>query len=162
MLTEIKRDREALKDYERFFAVCPQTRGDARYIEQAALLYQRAGQLRRSIELYSQLYRLNPCDAWLLKKAACYTQLNKFQEAMAAYSEVLARNHEDEIALLERGKLRAHIGLFEPALQDFNQAIKTAPTASVYRERAKVYEKLGKTEAAKQDRARAEKSNTGW
>lgn len=160
--SEIKRDKEAVADFERFAQLLPQKALEPDNMELGALCYQRNGQVDKAIKIYDKLWAGNKSLAWPLKKAACYAQVGKDKEAIDVYSLVIKESPNDEIALLERGKLRAKLGQSKEAIRDFSAALETTPTSSIYLERAKVYDKLGKPELARRDREKASASNDGW
>lgn len=160
--SEIKRDKEAVADYEHFTQILPLKATAPENLELGALCYQRAGQVDKAIKIYDTLWAGNKSLAWPLKKAACYAQVGKNKEAIDVYSLVIKESPSDEIALLERGKLHSKLGHNKEALKDFTAAIDSTPTSSIYLERAKVYDKIGKPELAKRDREKAESSNDGW
>lgn len=160
--SEIKRDKEAVADYEHFTQLLPSKATEQENLELGALCYQRAGQVDKAIKIYDTLWAGNKSLAWPLKKAACYAQAGKNKEAIDVYSLVIKQSPGDEIALLERGKLHSKLGHNKEALKDFTTAIDSTPTSSIYLERAKVYDRIGKPELAKRDRAKADSSNEGW
>lgn len=160
--SEIKRDKEAVADFERFAQLLPQKALEPENMELGALCYQRNGQVDKAIKIYDTLWAGNKSLAWPLKKAACYAQVGKDKEAIGVYSLVIKESPNDEIALLERGKLLAKLGQNKEAIRDFSTALETTPTSSIYLERAKLYDKLGKPELAKRDRDKAKDSNDGW
>lgn len=160
--SEIKRDKEAVADFERFAQLLPKKALEPENMELGALCYQRNGQVDKAIKIYDTLWAGNKSLAWPLKKAACYAQVGKDKEAIGVYSLVIKESPNDEIALLERGKLLAKLGQNKEAMRDFSAALETTPTSSIYLERAKLYDKLGKPELAKRDRDKAKDSNDGW
>lgn len=159
---EIGKNKEAVADYERFTQLLPSKASEPFNMEIGALCYQRAGQFDKAIKLYDTLWAGNKSLAWPLKKAACYAQGGKDKEAIEVYSFVIKENPDDEIALLERGKLYAKLGQNKEAVKDFSTALETTPTASIYLERAKAYDKLGKSALAKRDREKADANPGGW
>jgi len=162
VLLETKRDKEAVSSYERYIQLHPERATDSEDMELGGLCYQRAGQPDKAIKIYDALWARNKSLAWPLKKAECYVQLGKSKEAIDVYSLVIKESPNDEIALLNRGKLHAKLGHNKEAMKDFSAAIVTTPTSSIFLERAKIYDKLGKPDLAKRDREKANASNDGW
>jgi tetratricopeptide (TPR) repeat protein len=56
-----------------------------------------------------------------------YFEKGKYEDAIAAYKEVLQRNPKDVIVYYKRGLARYHLGDYEGAIADYSQAIKINP-----------------------------------
>ncbi|CAK7330887.1 unnamed protein product [Dovyalis caffra] len=66
----------------------------------------------------------NPCH---LNTAACLIKLNRYEEAIAQCTIVLAEDENNAKALFRRGKARAELGQTDAAREDFLKARKHAP-----------------------------------
>lgn len=76
-------------------------------------------------------------------------------QAIGVYSELIKLHPGDELALMERAKLKSKLGKHKEALADMDAAIKEMPTSRMYLERASIYEKLGNAKMAQRDREKA-------
>jgi tetratricopeptide (TPR) repeat protein len=80
------------------------------------------------------------------------------EKALADYNELIRLYPDDADAYKLRGDLNLSQGDLAKALSDYTAAIKCDPgsNSSAYLARANAYEKLGKTDLSKNDRAKAE------
>jgi tetratricopeptide (TPR) repeat protein len=160
--SETKRDKEALADYEKFVSMRGPNERNMKVIELGAMIYTRGGQDAKAIALYDELYEKTHSTTYLVDKAKCLARLGKEKEAIDTYSQVIKMTDANEIACFERGKLEAKAGRNQQALDDFTNALKQVHTASIYLERAKLLEKMGRPELAKKDRESAKEDRLDW
>jgi tetratricopeptide (TPR) repeat protein len=80
------------------------------------------------------------------------------REAIAAYDEAIHRNPTHPLAFYNRGTAYLYLGQYQPALNDYSEAIRVSPgDAEVYAARAFCYALLGRNGEAQQDVKRAAK-----
>jgi len=70
---------------------------------------------------------------------------------------LLKHSPEDDAAYEVRGRIMAKLGRLKESAQDFSKAIQLVPSATLLRQRAIIYEKMGKKDLATRDRKEAEK-----
>ena len=96
-------------------------------------------------------------DQLYYDRASCYDQIGDFAHAASDYSKILEIDPDAEEAFLYRGNCFSKLGQWEKAVNDYTLSIKHdhEPTATVYKNRATAYEKIGKSELAKLDSLKA-------
>ncbi len=78
------------------------------------------------------------------------------QEAIAEYDEATRRNPKNHLAYYHRGTAYLDLGQYQPALNDYSEAIRVSRgDAEVYAARAFCYALLGRNGEAQQDVERA-------
>jgi tetratricopeptide (TPR) repeat protein len=88
-----------------------------------------------------------------LHRAESYAQLHKLPEALADADRVVASNKDQNWAYEFRARLHWSMGQYQKVVDDCTESIRLAPMAtSSYVQRAKAYEKLGKSKLAARDR----------
>ena len=94
-------------------------------------------------------------DDLKLKKAQYLANAKKPKQAVALLDQVLRLNPQDETAYLDRARYKLQDGDARGALIDCNKALTLMPSASAYRLRAAINEKLGNKQAAVSDKRRS-------
>lgn len=94
--------------------------------------------------------------------AKCYQKAHKLPLALSTLSEVIKRNPEDAEAFEARAKILVEQKKLADALKDFNESIKLEPNSRVYKERAQLFDTLGRKAEAAKDRASADKEIGGF
>jgi tetratricopeptide (TPR) repeat protein len=94
--------------------------------------------------------------------AQCYQKAHKLPLALSTLSEVIRRNPEDAEAFEARAKILIEQKKLTEALKDFNESIKLEPNSRVYKERAQLFDTLGRKAEAAKDRASADKEIGGF
>lgn len=155
ILSEVKRDKEAVAAWDKFASLTPIANTSPNQMDDGALIYARGGLTDKAIALYDKLNAIAPSERWVLKKAETYAMGGKTNEAIGVYSELIRLHPGDELALMERAKLKSKQGKYKEALADMDAAIREMPTSSMYLERAGIYEKLGNSKMAQRDREKA-------
>lgn len=155
MLSELKRDKEAVAAWDKFASIHPAANTSPNQMDDGALIYARGGLTDKACALYDKLNAVQPSEKWILKKAEAYDMGGKTKEAIGVYTELIRLHPSDELALMERAKLKSKLGKHKEALVDMDAAIKEMPTSKMYLERASIYEKLGNAKMAQRDREKA-------
>ncbi|GAA6616467.1 tetratricopeptide repeat protein [Scytonema sp. NUACC26] len=89
-----------------------------------------------------------------------YFEKGKYDDAIAAYNEVLQRNPKDVIIYYKRGLARYHLGDYEGAIADYSQAIRINPYyGKVYNRSGLARYHLGDYEGAIADYSQAIRIN---
>jgi tetratricopeptide (TPR) repeat protein len=88
----------------------------------------------------------------LQQRAGVYVSQQKFQEAIADYSEALKIKAKDPDIFERRAYAEMQLKDYDKALQDYNEAIKLSPEeAKYYQVRAFIYQTKGDVKAAMAD-----------
>ncbi len=90
----------------------------------------RDGNLQAALTLFKGLVAASPCDSvFHCNLAAAYAQLERFPEAMEAYTQALRFNLANVDALVGRSELLLRQGQVAEALQDLEGALRLDPQA---------------------------------
>jgi tetratricopeptide (TPR) repeat protein len=124
--------------------------------------------LRRQYESalanFAEGKQLNP-ENWLIPNYRCvtYTEMGRFDEALADCNEVLAQHPKWSGLLANRGNMFRAMGDLDASLKDYNDALKLSPNfVRAYVGRAQLYEKRGDMAAARADYRSAGAALTKW
>ncbi len=155
------KDKEAVADLDKLIAtgsapgkIQPGTLRKA-YELRAALL-ENLRLYERALADYRYLQKERFYDPTALREASCLEKLNRNDEAMVCLNGLLKTNPEDETALETRGRIWAKQGRYKEAISDYSKSIQLIPSAALYKQRAEVYEKMGRKDLAARDRKEAE------
>lgn len=118
--------------------------------------YDAAGNTGKAIQEYTSLMRHPEARPYgLIERAGCLVELGDLDQALDDANEAVAEL-PDEKSYFVRGNIHRLKGDFEKCLQDYNRAIKLRPDLPDSLEcRAEVYEMLGRTDEATEDRSAA-------
>jgi tetratricopeptide (TPR) repeat protein/pimeloyl-ACP methyl ester carboxylesterase len=119
--------------------------------------FYKKGELPRALAHLEQASKICPtCSAPWRDKALVYDAQHRGPEAAAAADRAIALNPRSGAAFLVRGVNQARAGKTEPAILDYDEAIRLSPTlATAYRARAKANAKRGRSAQAAADAAMA-------
>ncbi|MBU6454837.1 MAG: hypothetical protein KGS72_23920 [Cyanobacteria bacterium REEB67] len=86
-------------------------------------------------------------------RARLLEQLHRYNEAIADYSFLIQLDPTDETKYFKRGKLYVTTGKYQLALADISKSISLdpMPSATIFKFRSQIYEKLGNNALAKKD-----------
>lgn len=123
-----------------------------------AKAYLGLGQAEAALSDLNTAIKMDPSSSeFFLMRARVHQGNRKHAMAIADYSRALQIAGPSISVLRERSISYKHEARYEDAIRDLTGVIKLIPTESAaYADRAKLYEKLGNTALAKQDRARAQ------
>lgn len=152
--SRLRKDKLALADLDKFISL-----GNAKRnaYERRASILENLHQYERAHGDYLTMQKLHYDDGAALKDAACLEKLNKNEEAIICLTNLLKRNPEDDAGYEARGKIQAKLGRMKEAIADYTRAIQLIPSPTIYKERAALYEKVGRKDLAAQDRKEAER-----
>ena len=145
----------ALGELDKFLELKPPKPGAFKpYVLRATFLER----LKRYDEAVAELDKaliVQNTDDLKLKKAQYLAKANKPKQAVAVLDKVLQLNPEDDTGYLDRARYKFQDGDVKGAMTDCNKAISLMPSASAYKLRAAINEKLGNKKAAEADRRKA-------
>lgn len=131
------------------------------YMVKAAIL-ENLGRWDEAVATYHELLKSDNKEVPYFLIARCYKNAKKLPQAIATLSEVVKRNPLDPEAFEARAKILIEQNKFPEALRDFNESIRLDSNSRVYKERAQLYELMGRKSDAAKDRASAEKQIGGF
>ncbi len=145
----------ALKDVEEVLKACSQE-NRWQFVLMKGGIYENAKRFDEAMATYREAQKLRNDDSVKLRMVTCLRKAKRPAQAISLTNEMLKTNPEDEFALQLRGKIKLEAGDLKGAIADYTLAIESLPTATLLRERAKLYEKAGEKELARKDLKRAE------
>lgn len=99
-------------------------------------------------------------ETYRFERARVCERAGLYKEARDDYDQILLVEKDQDEALYKRAICQSKLGQMDLALKDINDAIKYSGDNSRYLDtRAQIYDKLGKKELAKNDRAKAKSIN---
>ncbi|MBN9395722.1 MAG: hypothetical protein J0H83_10805 [Candidatus Melainabacteria bacterium] len=110
-----------------------------------------------ALALLEQAQKLHYDDATVYQIVSCMQHLNQYDLAIKQVDQLLVKNKSDEYAMQIKAKLFATKGDYKGAIKCYSDAIDQLPSASMLKERAKLYDKIGDKAAAARDRAEADR-----
>jgi tetratricopeptide (TPR) repeat protein len=94
----------------------------------------------------------------LMARSRYLCERGEHQKAILDINKVIERNALDYEMFCVRAVEHTHMGKLKEALADYGKVIDMEPEYTpAYERRARVFDKLGKTDLARRDRATAEK-----
>lgn len=155
----MKKDKEAIADIEQ--AVKHVNRVNPRrwrkvMLSKASIL-ENAGQYERALSDYEAILKQSYEDSIVYREIKCYEQLNRLQDAIKLASSLIKNNPEDDAVYQMRARIYTKQKRYADAAADYTKAYEFLPTPSILRERAKVYDLMGRKDLASKDRDRANK-----
>ncbi len=111
------------------------------------------GEVDKALAELDEAIKLCPtCSSSWREKATALDAASQHGAALAAADKAIAQDIRSPAAFLVRGVLRAHVGNYDGAVDDFSEAIRLLPTFEVaYKARARAYGRLGKSKEAAAD-----------
>ncbi|HIA54321.1 MAG TPA: tetratricopeptide repeat protein [Candidatus Melainabacteria bacterium] len=152
--SHMHKDKEALADLDKFISL---GKVERKAYERRACILENLNLNARALADYRVMQKLHFDDGTTFKEARCLEKLNKNSEAIACLTDLLKRNAEDDAAYEARGNLQVKQGRLKEAIADYSKAIELLPSATLYKQRADAYEKMGRKDLATRDRKEAER-----
>lgn len=155
----IKKDKEAIADIEK--AVKHVSRVNPRrwrkvMLSKASIL-ENAGLYERALTDYEAILKQSYEDSIVYREIKCYERMNRLDDAIKLASSLIKNNPEDDAVYQMRARIYTKQKRYDDAASDYTKAYEYLPTPSILRERAKVYDLMGRKDLASKDRARANK-----
>lgn len=149
--------KEALADLNRYIDLAP---GKTMGYFLRGNLYQQMGRTDDALADYLVVVQKSPDSVYArTERAKLLFKVGRNQEGLSEMSKVTDFDKSDDDAFRLRGNIYCKLGQYDRAIADYTQAIKISPefARASLEARAGAYDKLGKTELAKRDRAEARK-----
>ncbi|HIA54322.1 MAG TPA: tetratricopeptide repeat protein [Candidatus Melainabacteria bacterium] len=154
-LSNLKRDKEALKDIEMFLKTNP--RPERKHFVQRATIMENLKQYDRAVAEYRRLLKEKYEDQVVYREVACLQAMGKQEEAIKTLNELVAHNKQDDTGYLSRARAYESMGKHKEAIADFTKAYELQPSTAALKERAAAYEKMGRRDLADKDRKEIER-----
>ncbi len=154
-LSNLKRDQEALVDIETY--IKKKNSKDPEVLLQKATILENLKRFDLAIIEYRALLKSKYEDSLVYREVACLQAMHKPEEAIISISGLIKKNKQDDSSYLTRARLYESIGKHNEALADYSTAIELQPSTTALKERACVYDKIGKKDLAEKDRRDADR-----
>ena len=141
-----------------------QGKGLTEWVFQQGNFFMMLKQIKRAIEAYSHVIKLNPSDAKAyINRGVAYDQKGKFDKAMKDYKTSIALNPHFAEAYNNRGVAYRNKDKYDWAIKEYTKAIKLNPNYAVaYNNRGNAYEGKGEISKAIDDYNMAIKLNPNY
>ncbi|MBX9952426.1 MAG: tetratricopeptide repeat protein [Candidatus Obscuribacterales bacterium] len=149
-LSNLKRDSEALKDIEMFLQ--KHQNPERKYFVQRATILENLKQYDRAVAEYRRLLKDKYEDQVVYREVNCLQAMGKPEEAIKCLNALIAHNKQDDTGYLSRARLLESMGKHKEAIADYSKAYDLQPSKAALKERAAVYEKIGRKDLAQKDR----------
>lgn len=158
--SSLHKDKEALADFELFMSKTPMPT-DRRhrnkiYLQKAGLL-ENLKQYEKALAVYRIMQKENYEDSLVFREVACLKALNRPAEALKCLDQLIAHNKFDDTGYLNRARLYESMGKHQEALKDYSTSLDLSTSTTALKERAAVYDKLGRKDLAEKDRKEADR-----
>lgn len=153
--SNLKRDKEALVDIDLFLK--RQVKAEKKHLIQRGQILENLKQYDRALVEYRKLLKNKYEDQIVYREVACLRAMNKKDEAIKSLNTLLSHNKQDDSGYLTRARLFESIGKHQEAVADYSKAQELQPSTTALKERALVYEKMGRKDLAEKDRKEADR-----
>lgn len=158
--SSLHRDKEALADFELFTSKTrlPTDRRHREkiYLQKAGLL-ENLKQYDKALTVYRTIQKEHYEDSIVFREVACLKAMKRPDEALKCLNQLIAHNKFDDTGYLNRARLYESLGKHKEAVTDYSTSIELSPSATALKERANVYDKIGRKDLADKDRKDAER-----
>lgn len=152
--SNLHKDKEALADMNRFIAG---GNNEKMQILRRASIYENLHQYDKALADYQSVLQKNYEDQVVFRELICLQALGRYDDALKEVNKLIARNKIDDAGYLARARLYSKMGKPKEAIADFTRVIELAEAITIYKERAKEYEKIGRKDLAIKDLKSAER-----
>lgn len=159
-LSNLKRDKEALADIDLFinkYSTHLRERDVKKVQLQRAAILENLKQYDKAVAVYRGLLKLNYEDSIVFREVICLRAMNKPEEALKSLNKLISRNKADDTGYLNRARLYESLGKHKEAISDYSVSIDLASSTTALKERAAVYDKIGRKDLADRDRKEADR-----
>jgi tetratricopeptide (TPR) repeat protein len=155
-LYQLEQFNEAVEDLNRCEKLSHGTLTAQGY-EDRAQCYAQLHEPQKVVDDYTKAIGVNPKLDWLYsQRAAAFSDIQQFDKAIKDVNKAISIKPQTYM-YENRADYYSREGKYQKAIDDYNTAMKLAPDIPLhYTSRAKLYEKLGKQELARKDRAKAD------
>ena len=153
--SRLKKDKEALADIELFLK--KSVKVERKYLLRRASILENLKEYDRAIAEYRKLLKEKYEDQIVYREAACLQAMHKPDEAIKSLTTLVNHNKADDSGYLNRARLYESMGKHKEAVDDYTKALDLQPSTNALRERATVYEKMGRKDLAEKDRKEIER-----
>jgi tetratricopeptide (TPR) repeat protein len=96
-------------------------------------------------------------DSIVFREVACLKAMKKPDEALKVLNQLIAHNKFDDTGYLNRARLYESLGKHKEAITDYSTSLDLSPSPTALKERASVFEKMGRKDMAEKDRKEADR-----
>lgn len=155
MYSAIGQHKRAIQDMDSYLKIDPVK---PRAYSWRATACEQDGQLDRAIGDYRTAFQKSNSYEYQFHIARILQKQGKLKEAIEEVSKIIKQNPGEDEAWNRRGMLYCKIGKYQEAVSDYTKALETnfGSEETLYRSRARAYEKLGKRDLADKDFKKAD------
>ena len=124
---------------------------------QMAGTYENNHEYEKALAIYRKMLKNRYEDSLVLREVTCLRGMGKPDEALKVLNALITHNKADDIGYLNRARLYESMGKHAQAIRDYSTAIDLSPSTTYLKERAAVYDKIGRKDQAERDRKEAER-----
>jgi tetratricopeptide (TPR) repeat protein len=146
--SNLHKDKEALADMNKFIQ---RGNGEKVQILRRASIYENLHQYEKALADYKSVLKENYEDQVVFRELICLQELGRYDEALKEINKLIARNKIDDAGYLARARLYSKMGKPKEAISDFTRVIELAEATTIYKERAREYQKIGRKDLAARD-----------
>ena len=154
-LSNLKRDKDALADIELY--IKKKTPLEREVIVQKATILENLKRFDLALNEYRALLKTHYEDSLVYREVACLQALHRPEEAVRSLNNLIKKNKQDDSSYLTRARLYESMGKHNEAVADYSSAIDLQPSTTALKERAAVYQRIGRKDLAEKDRRDAER-----
>ncbi len=154
-LSHLRRDKEALQDIDVYLK-----RTHSKSSEDLLLKASILENLKRfdlALLEYRLLLKTHWEDSLVYREVACLQALHKTDEAVLCINNLIKQNKQDDSSYLCRARIYESMGKHKEAIADYSKAYDLLPSTTALKERASVYDRIGRKDLADKDRKDAER-----
>lgn len=156
----LHKDKEALADFELFLSKTPlpkeQRHRNKIYLQKAGIL-ENLKQYDKALAVYRTMQKEHYEDSIVFREVACLKAMKKPDEALKVLNQLIAHNKFDDTGYLNRARLYESLGKHKEAITDYSTSLDLSPSPTALKERASVFEKMGRKDMAEKDRKEADR-----
>ncbi len=153
--SHLKRDKEALADIDHYLTFKP--KNTRKLLLLKASILENLKRYGEALIQYRAFLKEHYEDQLVYREVACLEGMNKPDEALKTLDHLILHNKEDDAAYLTRARLNEKQGRHKQAIADYTASFDLQPSTKVLKERAAVYDNMGRKDLAEKDRREAER-----
>jgi len=155
MYSALGQYKNAIEDMNQYLKIEP---GKHRGYMWRGTAYEQDRQYEKAIADYTTAMKKSNSYEYRFHISRVLQKQGKMNEAIAQMSEVIKQNPQEDEGWNKRGNLYFSAGKYKEAVNDFTHALETnfGSEETIYRARARAYEKLGQHDLAQKDLKKAD------